>query len=78
MTQKPVIGFIGVGFMAHGMSKNILECGYELWILGNRNRAPVECLPSMGAKAAASQQEIASKCDIMYTLNIKKKQNDPP
>ena len=66
MTHKPVIGFIGVGFMGHGMAKNILKDGYELWILGNRNRAPVESLLSMGAKEATSPQDMATKCDIVH------------
>ena len=38
MTKKPLIGFVGVGFMGHGMAKNILLGGYELWIKGNVNR----------------------------------------
>ena len=66
MTHKPVIGFIGVGFMGHGMAKNILKGGYELWILGNRNRGPVESLLSMGAKEATSPQDMATKCDIVH------------
>ncbi len=66
MTQKPVIGFIGVGFMGHGMAKNILKGGYELWIMGHRNRAPVESLIGMGAKEAASPQDMAQKCDIIH------------
>ena len=32
MRNKPVIGFIGLGLMGHGMAKNILEGGYELWV----------------------------------------------
>ncbi|MGO7205621.1 NAD(P)-binding domain-containing protein, partial [Rhizobium ruizarguesonis] len=31
MSNKPVIGFIGVGMMGHGMAKNIRIKGYELW-----------------------------------------------
>jgi 3-hydroxyisobutyrate dehydrogenase-like beta-hydroxyacid dehydrogenase len=66
ITAKPVIGFIGVGFMGHGMAKNILKGGYELWIKGNRNRTPVDSLLSMGAKEAMSAREIAGKCDILH------------
>jgi 3-hydroxyisobutyrate dehydrogenase-like beta-hydroxyacid dehydrogenase len=31
MSDKPVIGFIGLGFMGHGMAKNIRKAGYELY-----------------------------------------------
>jgi len=66
MSGKPVIGFIGVGYMGHGMAKNIRKGGYELWIKGNRNRAPVENLLSMGAREAASPKEMAEACDIIH------------
>ena len=41
---KPVIGFIGVGLMGHGMAKNIVEKGYELRVMAHSNRAPVDAL----------------------------------
>ncbi len=66
MSGKPVIGFIGVGLMGHGMAKNILEGGYELWVKGNRNRAPVDDLVAKGAKEAASPREMAGVCDIIH------------
>ncbi len=66
MSDKPVIGFIGVGFMGHGMAKNIREGGYELWVKGRSNRAPVENLLAMGAKEAASPREMAENCDIIH------------
>lgn len=66
MSEKPVIGFIGLGFMGHGMAKNIIKSGYELWVLGNRNRIPVESLVGMGAREAASPKDMAEKCDIIH------------
>ena len=66
MSDKPVIGFIGVGLMGHGMAKNILQGGYDLWVMGNRNRTPVESLVSMGAKEATSAREMAAACDIIH------------
>lgn len=65
-TSRPVIGFIGVGYMGHGMAGNILKGGYELWIRGNRNRTPVDDLVSRGAKEASSPKEMAGKCDIIH------------
>ncbi|MGC9371259.1 MAG: NAD(P)-dependent oxidoreductase [Paracoccaceae bacterium] len=65
-SRKPVIGFIGVGFMGHGMAKNILEGGYELMVKGHRNRQPVDDLVGRGAREAASPKEMAEACDIIH------------
>lgn len=65
-SKKPVIGFIGVGFMGHGMAKNIRLGGYDLWVKGNRNRTPVDNLLSMGAAEGKSAREIAENCDIVH------------
>ncbi|CAG4911291.1 unnamed protein product [Acidocella sp. C78] len=64
--SKPSIGFIGVGFMGHGMAKNIVEAGYALTVMAHRNRAPVEDLIGRGAKEAKSPHEIAEAADIVF------------
>lgn len=66
MNNKPVVGFIGVGLMGHGMAKNILLGGYELWVKGNVNRAPIDSLLAKGANEAASPREMAEKCDVIH------------
>ena len=66
MAAKPTVGFIGVGFMGHGMAKNIVEKGYFLTILGHRNRAPVDDLVKRGAKEAASVKDVAAASDIVF------------
>lgn len=66
MGDKPVIGFIGVGYMGHGMAKNILQAGYPLHIKGHRNRAPVESLVGLGATEAATPKAMAEACDIIH------------
>ncbi len=63
---KEKIGFIGVGFMGHGMAKNLVQKGYPLSVRGNRNRAPVESLTGMGATEAASPKEMAESCDVIH------------
>ncbi len=64
--SKPVIGVIGVGFMGHGMAKNLRLSGHELWVKGHRNRTPVESLVGMGATEAVSPAEMAANCDIIH------------
>ncbi|RYH08538.1 NAD(P)-dependent oxidoreductase [Tropicimonas sp. IMCC6043] len=64
--SKPVIGFIGIGLMGHGIAKNILEGGYPLVTMAHRNRAPLEDLVSRGATEAAGTAELARQCDIIF------------
>ena len=66
MGEKPVIGFIGLGLMGHGMAKNIRKGGYDLWVRGRSNRKPVDSLLAMGAKEAASPKDMAARCDIIH------------
>ncbi|MFZ5961857.1 NAD(P)-dependent oxidoreductase [Thalassococcus sp. BH17M4-6] len=66
MTDKPTIGFIGVGLMGHGMARNILQAGYPLHIKGNRNRTPVDDLVGQGAVEAESPKAMAKACDIIH------------
>jgi hypothetical protein len=63
-TEK--IGFVGVGLMGHGMAKNIVDCGYPLTVLGNRNRVPVDDLAHRGAVEAQSAKELAERSDIVF------------
>lgn len=60
------VGFIGVGFMGHGMAKNLVEKGHPLTIMGNRNRAPVEDLLKRGAKEVKTAEEVAKNSDIIF------------
>lgn len=60
------IGFIGLGYMGHGMAKNLLQKGFDLTVKGNRNRAPVESLLGMGATEAATAAEMAGSVDVLH------------
>ncbi len=60
------VGFIGVGYMGHGMAKNLLQKGYPLWIKGNRNRSPIDSLVGMGAVEVATPREMAQTCDVIH------------
>ncbi len=66
MSDKERVGFIGVGLMGHGMAKNILEAGYPLTIMGNRNRKPVDDLVGRGATEVTSPKEMAETCDVIH------------
>lgn len=60
------IGFIGVGFMGHGMAKNIVEKGYPLTVMAHRNRTPVDDLVRRGATEAKSPREVAAASTIVF------------
>lgn len=64
--SRPTIGFIGVGYMGHGMAKNLIAAGYPLVVKGNRNRAPVDDLVKQGAQEGASARDVAERSDIVH------------
>ena len=66
MVEKPTIGFIGVGFMGHGMASNILKNGYPLMIKGNRNRTPIDDLIKKGAMEADSLATLMKSSEIIH------------
>jgi hypothetical protein len=66
MAANDRIGFIGVGFMGHGMAKNLLQKGFPLTLMGNRNRAPVDALVAMGATEVKTPAEVARASDILF------------
>ena len=65
MSQKPRIGFIGLGLMGAGIAGNILAKGYPLRVMAHRNRAPVEALVAKGAVEATSPAELARGADMV-------------
>lgn len=67
MDGKLRVGFLGVGLMGHGAAKNILEKGYPLTVLGNRNRAPVDDLVGRGATEAKDAADLSAISDVVIT-----------
>jgi len=65
MNTPKRIGLIGPGLMGHGISKNIIEKGYPLAVLGHRNRTPVEDLLQRGATEVSSAKELAQQTDMV-------------
>ena len=59
------IGFIGIGYMGHGMAKNILEKGYSLKFKANVKRKAADDLISRGAIEEKSIQDLCSDIDVL-------------
>lgn len=64
--DRETIGFVGVGFMGHGMARNIVDKGWPLVVLAHRNRAPVEDLVGRGAIEVRSPREMAERAGIVF------------
>ena len=44
------IGFIGAGYMGYGMAHNLIKNNYNLSVICNKNRNPIDKLVAQGAK----------------------------
>ncbi|MBK9713737.1 MAG: NAD(P)-dependent oxidoreductase [Kouleothrix sp.] len=62
MTER--VGFIGLGIMGRGMSRNLLKAGFPLTVW-NRTASRADELVAEGAAAAASPAEVAARSDII-------------
>lgn len=63
--EKPTIGFIGLGLMGTAMAENLLDRGYPMVVLGNRDRSGIEKALAAGAHEAQTAKEVAEKSDIV-------------
>ena len=63
--DRPVVGFVGVGLMGHGMAKNAVEKGFPLRVVAHRRREAVEDLVGRGAVECASLAEMAREIDVV-------------
>ena len=61
------IGFVGLGLMGTGMSKNLLKAGYPVTVW-NRTASKMEPLVEAGAKAAGSPREVAENSDVVIDI----------
>ncbi len=66
VNDKPVIAFIGVGMMGHGVVKNILKGGYNVSILDHPGNRPVSDLVDAGVKIAQSAAAMALDADVVF------------
>ena len=61
------IGLIGLGIMGKPMAKNILKAGYSDLLVSDLNKAAVDEVVAVGAKAATNK-EIGESCDVIMTM----------
>ena len=63
MAEK--LGFIGLGIMGRGMTRNLLKAGFDVTVW-NRTPARMQDLAGDGARPAASPREVAAACDVIF------------
>ena len=59
------IGFIGAGYMGYGMAHNLLKNKFNLAVIANKNRKPIDKLISQGAKESKSFKELADFSNVI-------------
>ncbi len=64
-SNKPRVGFIGLGLMGHGIAKNLVSKGFPLTVRIHRNRKPAEDILAAGAKEVKTSAELARASDIV-------------
>lgn len=62
---KPSIGFIGLGLMGGAMVHRLLDQGYSLTVIANRNRKYIDEAVARGASEAKTARELAAASEII-------------
>ena len=65
MSDKPSIGFIGLGLMGSAMAQRLLDLGYPLTVIANRNRRGVEAAVERGAAEVQTARELAEASEVV-------------
>lgn len=65
MTDKPRIGFIGLGLMGSAMVGRMQDLGYTLTVIAHRSRGNVEKAVARGAAEVKTARELAEASDIV-------------
>jgi 3-hydroxyisobutyrate dehydrogenase len=65
MSEKKRVGIIGVGFMGHGIAKNVLKHGHALKFLNHPGNQPVDDLIAAGATRTDSAAILAAASDVI-------------
>jgi 3-hydroxyisobutyrate dehydrogenase-like beta-hydroxyacid dehydrogenase len=65
MTERLRVGFIGLGYMGHGMARSILARDFPLTVMAHRNREALDDLVRRGAREAATPAEVARDSDVV-------------
>lgn len=65
MSDKPAIGFIGLGLMGAAMVGRLQDLGYPMTVVANRSREAVDKAVARGATEVGTAREVAAASDIV-------------
>ncbi|PCH67935.1 MAG: 2-hydroxy-3-oxopropionate reductase [Rhodobacteraceae bacterium] len=65
MSDKPTIGYLGVGLMGEPMVNRLLDAGFEVTVW-NRTKSKLDKVIAKGAIAADTPAELAARCDYVF------------
>ncbi|HTI15525.1 MAG TPA: NAD(P)-dependent oxidoreductase [Dictyobacter sp.] len=74
-SNKPIIGYIGMGSMGSLMAQNLLKEGYPV-IAYNRSKEKLQDVVNLGAKVTDTPRELAEKADIVMSCLTNEKALD--
>jgi 2-hydroxy-3-oxopropionate reductase len=66
-TQRPTVGFIGLGIMGAPMARNLLRAGFAV-TAHNRSRPAVDAFVADGGTAAAGVADAVAEADVVITM----------
>jgi 2-hydroxy-3-oxopropionate reductase len=67
MSNRPSIGFIGLGIMGLPMARNLLKAGYPVCVY-NRTPEKTQTLVAEGATTASTVADVARGADVVITM----------
>ena len=62
------VGLIGAGAMGQPMAENLIQKGFETFVVAHHNRQPVEALVAQGAHEVHSYAEMAGMVEAIVTM----------
>jgi 3-hydroxyisobutyrate dehydrogenase len=65
MTNKPMIGFIGLGTMGYGMAGNLARAGFDLKVFSRKGRRLELDLPNI---AYVASSKVAADADVIISM----------
>ncbi len=63
--KENCIGFIGAGYMGYGMAHNLIKNNYNLSVICNKNRNPIDKLVAKGAKELKNYKDLCDFSNII-------------
>ena len=64
-SQRPAVGFIGLGLMGSAMVERLQSLGYPVTVMAHRSRASIDAAVARGATEVKTPKEVASASEIV-------------